>query len=155
MRNNDIIQSIRYILDVGDGEIANILRLADYKPKRNEIEMIFEDEDGTGVDATHELLGHFLDGLIFQKRGKSDKHPPQPVRYPISNNDVLKKLRVAFKLRDTDVQKIIELGGYSINKPELNALFRREDHRNYKLCGDQILRYFLKGLALKERKENG
>jgi uncharacterized protein YehS (DUF1456 family) len=30
----------------------------------------------------------------------------------------------------------------------LGALFRREDHPNYKECGDQILRKFLDGLVI-------
>lgn len=154
MRNDDIIQSIRYILDVGEGEIANILKLTKYKPKRKEIEYIF---DGTipeeqKVDTTHELTAYFLDGLIYYKRGKSDKHPPRPIRTPVTNNMVLKKLRVAFKLRDDDILEILRSTGFSISKAEVNALFQKENHSNYRKAGDQVLRYFLKGLANRVRK---
>ncbi|MDZ7720631.1 MAG: DUF1456 family protein [Balneolaceae bacterium] len=111
MRNDDIIQSIRYILDVGEGEIANILKLTDYKPKRKEIEYIFDDTipEDRKVDTTHELTAYFLDGLIYYKRGKSDKHPPRPIKTPVTNNMVMKKLRVAFKLRDDDILEYSEI----------------------------------------------
>lgn len=69
----------------------------------------------------------------------------------MTNNDVLKKLRVALSLRDTDIIEILKLVDYEISKTELSALFRAEDHPNYKLCGDQILRNFLNGLVIKMR----
>lgn len=141
------------MLDLEDVEIAEILKLADYNPTREEIVNIFEDEDGEGPDSSHELMAYFLDGLIFKKRGKSDKHPPQPIQIPVTNNVVLKKLRVAFKLREEEIMKLLQKSGFKINSPELSALFRREDHKNYRPCGDQIIRYFLKGLTMKYRPE--
>jgi len=66
----------------------------------------------------------------------------------MSNNDILKKLRVALKLRDDDIIHILSLMDFRITKTELGALFRREDHPNYKECGDQILRNFLNGLVI-------
>lgn len=69
----------------------------------------------------------------------------------MTNNDVLKKLRVALSLRDTDIIDILKLVDFEISKTELSALFRAEDHPNYKLCGDQILRNFLNGLVIKMR----
>lgn len=156
MRNDDIIQSIRYMLDIDDVEIAQILKLRGYQPKRGEVAAIFESqqlpEDQKGPDCSHNLMAHFLDGLIYYKRGKSDDHPPRPIKTPVTNNMVLKKMRVAFKLREKDMHDVLERGGFSISKPEMSALFRREGHKNYRECGDQILRYFLKGLT--ERIKN-
>lgn len=162
MRNDDVIKSVRYMLDINDSKIAEILKLAGYQPKRDEVAAIFEnpneevDESGeykvsSKKDTSDELMAHFLDGLIFYKRGKSDKHPPQPIQTPVTNNIVLKKLRVAFKLREEDIHEVLKSAGFSVSSPELNALFRSEDHRNYRECGDQLLRYFLKGLTLKYR----
>lgn len=151
MRNNDILKSLRYILDVNEAEMAGILQLAGYKPKRSEIEYIFEEQGEEGPDTTHELTAYFLDGVIFHKRGKSDKHPPQPIQYPVTNNMVLKKLRVAFKLKEEDILRILQRTGFKISAPELSALFRREGQKNYRPAGDQVLRYFLKGLAEQER----
>jgi len=66
----------------------------------------------------------------------------------MTNNDVLKKLRVALKLRDDDIVKILALVDFRISKSELGAFFRREDHPKYMECGDQILRNFLNGLVI-------
>ncbi len=69
----------------------------------------------------------------------------------MTNNDILKKLRVALKYRDDDIQRIIRLGGMEVSKSELGAIFRKEDHPKYKSCGDQILRNFLNGLVIEKR----
>ncbi len=66
----------------------------------------------------------------------------------LSNNDILKKLRVAHKLRDTDIIKICELVDFKVSKSELGAIFRSEDHPKYMECGDQFLRNFLNGLII-------
>ncbi len=66
----------------------------------------------------------------------------------MNNNDILKKLRVAHKLRDDDIIKILKLVDFRVSKSELSAFFRREDHPNYVACGDQILRNFLNGLII-------
>ena len=66
------------------------------------------------------------------------------------NNIVLKKIRVAFQLKDTDLIILIEKSGLlKISKTELSAFFRKPDHRNYRECGDQYLRNVLKGLSSK------
>ncbi len=74
----------------------------------------------------------------------------------MSNNDILKKLRVALQLRDDEIIKILELVNFKISKSELGDLFRNEDQSNFKQCGDQILRNFLNGLVIHLRgpKEN-
>ena len=66
----------------------------------------------------------------------------------MSNNDILKKLRVALKLRDDQIVDILKLVDFNITKSELGAFFRAEDHENYKDCGDQVLRNFLNGLVI-------
>lgn len=66
----------------------------------------------------------------------------------MTNNDILKKLRVALKLKDEDIVKILALVDYQTNTSELGALFRKEDHPKYMPCGDQLLRNFLNGLII-------
>ena len=66
----------------------------------------------------------------------------------LSNNDIFKKLRVAHKLRDTDIIKICELVDFKVSKSELGAIFRSETHPKYVECGDQFLRNFLNGLVI-------
>jgi uncharacterized protein YehS (DUF1456 family) len=70
---------------------------------------------------------------------------------PISNNDVLKKLRVALQLNSGDIIHILSLVDFRITETELSAFFRKEDHPNYRECGDQILRNFLNGLVIYKR----
>jgi len=69
----------------------------------------------------------------------------------MSNNDVIKKLRVALHLRDDEIIKILKLVDFDITKSELSAVFRKDDHPNYKPCGDQLLRSFLNGLIIHMR----
>jgi uncharacterized protein YehS (DUF1456 family) len=66
----------------------------------------------------------------------------------MSNNDIMKKLRVALKLRDTDIILILKLVDFEVTTSELGAIFRNPDHPNYKECGDQLLRNFLNGLVI-------
>lgn len=69
----------------------------------------------------------------------------------LTNNDILKKLRIALELKDEDIIHILKLADFSVTKSELSALFRREDHPNYVKCGDQLLRNFLQGLIIYKR----
>jgi len=73
----------------------------------------------------------------------------------MTNNDILKKLRVALKLKDDDIIQILKLAEFSLSKSEVNALFRSEEHPNYKECGDQVLRNFLNGLVIYMRGSAG
>jgi hypothetical protein len=66
----------------------------------------------------------------------------------MNNNDIFKKLRVALQLRDEQIIEILELVDFRMDKPELNALFRAQDHTNFMECGDQVLRNFLNGLII-------
>ncbi len=69
----------------------------------------------------------------------------------MTNNDIFKKLRVALSYRDTDIIEILKLVDFEMSRGELSAIFRKEDHPNYKECGDQLLRNFLNGLIIEKR----
>lgn len=157
MRHDDVIKSIRYMLNFSNAKIAEILQLGGFNPTREDLEHIFRDvnpeSEDEKEDVSDELMAHFLDGLIYFKRGKSDKHPPRPIKTPVTNNDVLKKLRVVFKLREEQIFSILKSVDFRVSSSELSALFRDEQHRNYRECGDQLLRYFLRGLTLKYRRD--
>lgn len=66
----------------------------------------------------------------------------------MTNNDVLKKLRVALMLRDDEIVDILKLVDFKISKGEIGAFCRNENHPNYRSCGDQVLRNFLNGLVI-------
>ena len=69
----------------------------------------------------------------------------------MTNNDIFKKLRVALQLRNDDIIEILKLVDFNISRGALGDLFRKENHPNYKECGDQILRNFLNGLIIHMR----
>lgn len=69
----------------------------------------------------------------------------------LTNNDILKKLRVALQLRDDQIVEILKLADFEMSKSELGALFRSPDHPKYMEAGDQILRNFLDGLVIHKR----
>lgn len=69
----------------------------------------------------------------------------------LTNNDVLKKIRVALKLRDDDIIEILNLVDFRITKSELGGFFRKVDHPNFVPLKDQILRNFLNGLIIYKR----
>lgn len=66
----------------------------------------------------------------------------------LTNNDILKKLRVAHKLRNDDIITILKLADFEISKGALGDMFRNEDHDKFVEAGDQILRNFLNGLII-------
>lgn len=69
------------------------------------------------------------------------------------NNEIIKKLRIALELKDTDIIDIFELGGVKLTKSEVSAFFRRRDHRNFQILGDQHMKKFLNGLAKRYRDD--
>ena len=151
---NDVLRSVRYLLDLGDATVIDTIRLADPAAavRREEVAgwLRRDGEDGF-VPCPDATLSRFLDGLIVHYRGRDDSHPPRPPEPRLSNNQVLKKLRVAFELKDVDVHAAFAAAGFPVSKPELSALFRQPGHKNYRPCGDQMLRNFLKGLTLRVR----
>jgi uncharacterized protein YehS (DUF1456 family) len=154
MINNDILRSIRYMLDLGDGKVVAIVQLADagFPIAKEDVQAFLRKDDDPGyLECSDRVLAHFLDGLVVHLRGRNENLPPRPVEKRITNNLVLKKLRVAFELKDVDMHQVFADAGFPVSKPELSALFRQPDHHNYRACGDQMLRNFLKGLTLRVR----
>jgi len=49
---------------------------------------------------------------------------------------------------------LLKLADHNISSSELSAFFRKKAHRHYRVCKDQILRKFLKGLQLKYTTAN-
>jgi uncharacterized protein YehS (DUF1456 family) len=154
MINNDVLRSIRYMLDLSDAKVIEITRLAgaDFAIEREDVQAFLKKDEEEGyAECSDVVLAHFLDGLVFHYRGMDESVPPRPVEKRLTNNVVLKKLRVAFELKDVDMHQVFEDAGFPVSKPELSALFRQAGHKNFRLCGDQMLRNFLKGLTRRVR----
>ncbi|MBP6121330.1 MULTISPECIES: YehS family protein [Providencia] len=152
MLNNYVLRSVRYMLDLSDAQMVKIVELADLTVTKEEMASWLKKEtDHDYVECNDNVMGHFLNGFIFHRRGKDENHPVPEVDSRLTNNIMLKKLRVAFELKDTDMIEIYKLVDFNVSKPELNAIFRKPGHKNYRDCGDQLLRYFLKGLTIRLR----
>lgn len=149
MTNNDALRSLAYLLHVSDAKLTDIIALADgcVVSKDDVIAYMKRDDEFGYVKCPDGVMSHFLNGVVILKRGKMEDAPPPVVETRITNNIILKKLRVAFELKDTDILSIIEGSGLRVSKAELGAFFRRPDHRNYRECGDQFLRNLIKGLT--------
>jgi len=152
MNKNDILRRTRYALSISNSEMVQIFNLMDHDISEAEILNILKKEDADDyVECSDKELELFLDGLIISKRGRKETPGPEPVIKPtlqLSNNMVLKKLRIALNFKETDMLEMFRLSGFDITKPELSALFRKKGHKNYKVCGDQIIKYFLKGVTI-------
>jgi len=153
MTNNDIVRRIRYIFDFNDSKMMAIFGLADHKVTREQIsDWLKKEDDPAYQNCSDTQLAIFLNGLIIDKRGKKDGPHPAPEK-KLTNNIVFRKLKIALNLKDKDILEILQLTDLCISKHELSAFFRRADHKHYRICKDQILRNFIKGLQLKHRPE--
>ena len=153
MLNNDVLRSLRYTLNLSDNTLLEMLHGVD--PDLDVATLrsyLASEEDESFVRMEDELMVGFLDSLIVSRRGPSPQ-PAPPTELPLTNNTVLKKLRVAFTLQEADLLNILDSVSFTVTKPELSALFRKAGHQNYRLCGDQLLRQFLKGLTLRLRPD--
>ena len=157
MTNNDVIRRLRYALDLSNPAVGEIFRLAGTRLEQPEFIALLKKEGEEGFqECSDQVLEGFLDGLIALKRGQ---RPGEPAPAPkaacrLCNNDVLRKIRIALELKEADMLAVFKLAGFPTSKSELSALFRTKGHENYKECGDQLLRNFLKGLTLKYRDDS-
>jgi uncharacterized protein YehS (DUF1456 family) len=95
---------------------------------------------------SYEELGVFLDGLVALKRGPSPKKPNDDEGVELTNNLILKKLRIALELKDAQMESIFAKADVQLSKQQLASLFRNESHKNYKECSDELLIAFLEGM---------
>ena len=154
MINNDVLRSVRYMLDINDATLADIVALGGGKVGKGAFNVYLKKEEEDGFQpCPDEVLARFLNGLVIHRRGREEGRPEPSLDLPMSNNTVLKKLRVAFNLKEDDMFDVFALSGLRVTKPELSSFFRKEGQRNYRGCGDQILRNFLKGLTLRVRPQ--
>lgn len=162
MDNNDLLRRLRYALRCDDAETSRLIQLGggSASTRLTGKWRIKEGEDG--YQACHdENILEFLRGLIIDKRGPREEEKPSPwpqknASAPVEkldNNVVLKQLRIALSLRSDDVHAILKAGGSALSASEAGALFRKPDARNYRTCGDQVLRQFIAGLVKQRERE--
>ncbi len=153
MTNNDILRRIRYTFNLSDSKMIAVIGLADHQVTRAEISDWLKKEDDPAYQKCRDIqLAIFLNGLIIDKRGKKEG-PPAEAEHRLTNNIIFRKLKIALNLKNEDVLEILALAGLRMSKHELSAFFRKPNHKNFRVCKDQILRNFLKGMQLKYRPD--
>ena len=161
MTNNDILKRLRFALNIGDFSLIEMIDLGGKEVSESDLALYFKNEDDADyASCSNSILLAFLDGLILKKRGprknenketpsSADKNIQESSRMNSSprNNSVMKKLRIALELKELDIIEIFRQVDFRISKSEISALFRRPDHKNFRECGDQLLRNFIQGLT--------
>ena len=153
MDNNNILQRIRYVFDFSDAKMIEIFGQAELDVTRAEVSnWLKKDDDPAYATLNDKQLATFLNGFITDKRGKKDGEQPKPEKR-LTNNMILRKLKIAMDLKSEDLLEMMELAGFKLSKHELSAFFRKSSQSQYRVCKDQVLRNLLQGMQLKYRPE--
>lgn len=154
MTNNDILRRLRYTFQLNDTEMIAMFAGTEVEIRRSEISnWLKKDEDPDYMPLSDYHLAYFLNSFIEKNRGKKEGAEAPKVERQLTNNIILRKLKIALNLRDEDIIEILKLVDFELSVHELSALFRNPDHRKYKPCQNQLLRNFIHGLQLNYRKE--
>lgn len=161
MTNNDILKRLRFALNISDFSLIEMVDLGGKEISESDLVFYFKNENEDGyANCSESILLAFLDGLILKRRGSrknesketpssTGKSTPKAsgVKSSPRNNSVMKKLRIALELKEVDIIEIFRQVDFRISKSEISALFRRSNHKNFRECGDQMLRNFIQGLT--------
>ena len=110
MTNNDILRRLRYILNFDDEKMVAVYQLAGQQISVNQMQnWLKKDEDAGFIAMADEELAIFLNGLIIENRGKKDGPQPAPEKQ-LNYNILLRKLKIAFNLKDFEILEIMKLG---------------------------------------------
>ncbi|WP_371195262.1 DUF1456 family protein [Glaciecola sp. SC05] len=147
---NDVLRRLRFALSLDNAATIAIFKLVDYELEESYLSnmMLREEQEGF-LPCRDKTLWLFLDGLIINKRGKKEGAAPPELKsgQRMTNNDILRKIKIAMNYQQDDMMKILRTAGFPVGKGELTALFRKPDHRSYRECQDQLLRNFLQGMV--------
>ena len=176
MDNNEFTRRVRYALQIDDAEAARLMLLGGKPASAEQAAAWRQRDDEAGyLPCTDVAVQALLDGLIADRRSSAGTlsvesaeapsvwperrsaparasvplHRPSaaPKGHATDNNTRLKQLRIALALRSDAVQNIMTAGGAQVGSSEVAALFRKPGTRNFRRCGDQLLRQFINGLA--------
>ena len=112
MTNNDFLRRLRYALKISDTHAAALFS----KDPANAVKMdaegfrsrIARQEEADFKPLSDLELAAFLDGLIADKRGLREGGSLATPMPRITKNEVLKKLRIAFAMRDDDMLAVLK-----------------------------------------------
>jgi len=147
LNTNDILYKIQKALSLSSEDMLKAYELEAYKMESTHLDSLLKKRQDKGSKlCSYEELGIFLDGLVTLKRGPSPKKSDENKVVELTNNLILKKLRIALELKEAETEIIFSLGEAELSKQQLASLFRKEGHKNFKECSDELLMAFLDGL---------
>lgn len=157
MNTNQIFQKIIQSIPLDTPQVKNLFALSGIELEDKDLANLLKAENQPGFEPMpHYVLALFLDKLIDMQRGpKSNADEPLNKHLKLTNNDLLKKLRVAFNLHEQDVRDALKLATIELTKSDLSALFRKPGNPHYKACDDELLLDFIEGLGkwLQQKRE--
>ncbi len=155
MENNDVLRRLRYCFELKDQKVIDLFALGGLEVTREVIsDLLKKEDDPAHRPCKNTELSAFLNGLIRKERGDQEGQiGPPPLEHQLTNNMILRKLKIALRFKDGDMLEIMRLSGMPLGRAELSALFRKPEHPHYRACQDQLLRNFLQGLQIKLRNE--
>lgn len=151
MRTNDIFRKITQSLTLDNLQIQQLFALSAIDLNDKEIANLLKTDYQPGFEPMPDyVLLIFLNNLIEQQRGKKNDAEQEVIEKhaKISNNDVLKKLRIAYNLHEQQVRDALKLATIELTKSDLAALFRKPGHVHFKACDDELVLDFIEGLGL-------
>ena len=144
---NEILFRIQKALHLTTDEMLEAYKLENYKMLEPHLKDILKRRQDNGfMLCSYEELGIFLDGLVTLKRGPSPKKDTNDEVVELTNNLILKKLRIALELKEAEAEIIFGLADIELTKQQLASLFRKESHKNFKPCSSELLMAFIEGL---------
>jgi len=145
MNNNEVLREVLQALGMDSSSVPELSALGGGALTEPEVSAWLAPEPTGKIGG--EQLGQLLDGLIIHLRGPSTKPAPHPESVPrLTNNGILKKLRIALNLREPEVLEIFAAGGRPMGNRELTTLFRKPGTKHFRKCDDELLGAFLTGL---------
>ncbi|MFN5985133.1 MAG: DUF1456 family protein [Fluviicola sp.] len=151
MDNNFVFYKLRKIFSWDEEELGQLYKSVDYPVSPLDLFAWMKQEQYEGFkEMPDQALNALLNALIISKRGMKDNQIPEhePV---VFNNLTFRKLKIALTLKDDEIIELMKAADMRIGKAELSSFFRDKKHPHYRICGDQFLRNFIKGIELKYR----
>lgn len=153
MTNNDILRRVRYLFNYSDLKMVKLFKFVDLEVERVTVtNWLKKEEDPFFAELSDKELAAFLNAVIIEKRGKREGPLPE-AEDPLSNNMILRKLKIALDLKTDDILDLYASIDKKISKHELSAFFRNPNHSSYRPCLDQYLRNFLNALQTNYKKK--
>jgi uncharacterized protein YehS (DUF1456 family) len=144
---NEILFRIQKALNLSTENMLEIYKLASYEMNEAHlVSLLKRRQEKDFMLCSYEELGVFLDGLVTLKRGPSPKKSNDDEVVELTNNLILKKLRIALELKEAEIEIIFGLAEIELTKQQLASLFRKETHKNFKPCSAELLMAFIEGL---------